>query len=42
VRELDRRRRDQEVAYRRAASAPVNLALRRDTNPVVVAARNPQ
>jgi len=41
-RELDRRRRDQEVAYRRAASAPVNLALRRDTNPVVVAARSAQ
>jgi hypothetical protein len=39
-RDLDRRRREQEVAYRRAASAPVNLALRRDTNPVVVAARN--
>lgn len=38
ARELDRRRRDQEVAYRRAASAPVNLALRRETGAVVVAA----
>jgi hypothetical protein len=38
ARELDRRRHDQEVAYRRAAGAPVNLALRRDTGPVLVAA----
>jgi hypothetical protein len=40
--ERDHRRREQEIAYRRAASAPVNLALRRDTNPVVVAARTTQ
>src|SRR5256885_3598244 len=34
---LERRRREQEVAYRRAASAPVNLALHRDSGrPVVV------
>jgi hypothetical protein len=39
-RELDRRRRDQEVAYRRAADAPVNLALRSNGGTVVVAARN--
>jgi hypothetical protein len=37
-RDLERRRRDQEVAYRHAAAAPVNLALRRDVSPVVVAA----
>lgn len=37
ARELDRRRRDQEVAYRRAAGAPVNLALHRDAGPVMVA-----
>src|SRR4051795_12004022 len=39
---LERRRREQEVAYRRAASSPVNLALHRDSGrPVVVtAARN--
>src|SRR4051812_31246611 len=36
-RDLDRRRRDQEVAYRHAAGAPVNLALHRDVTPVVVA-----
>lgn len=36
--ELDRRRHDQEVAYRRASSSPVNLALRRETGAVVVAA----
>lgn len=36
--ELDRRRREQEIAYRRAASAPVNLALRREGAPVIVAA----
>ena len=42
-RELDRRRREQEVAYRRAADAPVNLALRRESGAVVVAAaRNNQ
>jgi len=39
-RELDRRRRDQEVAYRRAADAPVNLALRANGGTVLVAARN--
>jgi hypothetical protein len=39
-RELDRRRRDQEIAYRRAADAPVNLALRANGGTVVVAARN--
>jgi len=39
-RELDRRRREQEVAYRRAANAPVNLALRANGGTVVVAARN--
>ena len=39
-READKRRREQEVAYRRAASEPVNLALHRgeSTNTVVVAA----
>ena len=37
-RELDRHRREQEVAYRRAAAGPVNLALRRDASPVIVAA----
>jgi hypothetical protein len=42
-RELDRRRREQEVAYRRAAEGPVNLALRRESGAVVVAAaRNNQ
>lgn len=39
-REIDRRRRDQEVAYRRAAAAPVNLALRSTGGAVIVAARN--
>lgn len=38
-RELDHRRRDQEVAYRRAAGAPVNLALRREGSAIIVAAR---
>jgi hypothetical protein len=39
---LDHRRREQEAAYRRAATSPVNLALHRDSGrPVVVtAARN--
>jgi hypothetical protein len=42
-RELDKRRRDQEVAYRRAATAPVNLALHRgEPNAVVVAAAKNQ
>jgi hypothetical protein len=38
-RDIDRRRHEQEVAYRKAASGPVNLALRRDASPVLVAAR---
>ena len=39
ARELDKRRREQEVAYRRAATAPVNLALHRgEANAIVVAA----
>jgi len=39
--ETDRRRREQEVAYRRAASTPVNLALHRESGAVIVtAARN--
>ncbi|HKW46906.1 MAG TPA: hypothetical protein VJN70_05655 [Gemmatimonadaceae bacterium] len=38
--ELDRRRREQEVAYRRASDVPVNLALRATGGTVVVAARN--
>ena len=44
AREVDKRRREQEVAYRRAASAPVNLALHRGeaTNAVVVAAAKNQ
>jgi len=40
-READKRRREQEIAYRRAASAPVNLALHRgevNVNAVAVAA----
>lgn len=39
---LERRRREQEVAYRRAASSPVNLALHRESGGplVVTAARN--
>ena len=42
-RELDRRRREQEVAYRHAAGSPVNLALHRDAGAgVVLAARNNQ
>ena len=41
-RELERRRREQEVAYRRAAGGPVNLALRRDGGQVLVATRNAQ
>jgi len=43
-REIDKRRREQEVAYRRAASAPVNLALHRGeaTNAIVVAAAKNQ
>jgi hypothetical protein len=44
AREVDKRRREQEVAYRRAASAPVNLALHRGeaTNAIVVAAAKNQ
>jgi hypothetical protein len=38
ARERDRRRHDQEVAYRRAAEAPVNLALRREGGSAVVVA----
>ena len=39
--EMDRRRREQEFAYRRASTTPVNLALRRESGAVVVtAARN--
>lgn len=39
--ELERRRREQEVAYRRASAAPVNLALHRESGAVIVtAARN--
>jgi hypothetical protein len=44
-READKRRREQEVAYRRAASAPVNLALHRgdaSVNAVAVAAAKNQ
>ena len=44
-READKRRREQEVAYRRAASAPVNLALHRgetNVNAVAVAAAKNQ
>jgi hypothetical protein len=42
-RELDKRRREQEVAYRRAANAPVNLALHRgEANAIVVAASKNQ
>ena len=44
-READKRRREQEVAYRRAASAPVNLALHRgegSVNAVAVAAMKNQ
>jgi hypothetical protein len=40
VRELDRRRRDQEMAYRKASAQPVNLALRQDVPAVVVAKRD--
>lgn len=42
ARDLERRRREQEVAYRKAAGGPVNLALRRDLAPVIVAARSAQ
>lgn len=38
--ELDRRRREQELAYRRASDAPVNLALRAVGGTVVVASRS--
>jgi hypothetical protein len=38
--ELDRRRREQEVAYRRAADAPVNLTMRATGGTVVVATRS--
>jgi len=39
-RERERRRREQEFAYRRAADAPVNLALRATGGAVQVATRN--
>src|SRR6266550_2072721 len=39
ARDLDRRRRDQEAAYRRASTVPVNLALRQEGGSVIVAAR---
>jgi hypothetical protein len=38
TRDLDRRRRAQEVAYRHASGTPVNLALRREAGAVLVAA----
>jgi len=38
ARDLDQRRREQEVAYRRAPGAPQNLALRRDGAAIIVAA----
>jgi hypothetical protein len=44
-RERDQRRREQEIAYRRAAEEPVNLALRREsggTAVVVASAKNNQ
>jgi hypothetical protein len=41
-RDLERRRRDQEIAYRKAAAEPVNLALRQDVPAVVVAKRDQQ
>jgi hypothetical protein len=37
ARERERRRHDQEVAYRRAADAPVNLAMQRSGGTIVVA-----
>src|SRR5919197_5870705 len=40
ARELERRRREQEVAYRRAAAEPLNLALRRPGGTVLVASAN--
>ena len=39
-RDLERRRRDQEIAYRKASGAPVNLALRQDVPALVVAKRD--
>ena len=42
TRELDRRRRDQEIAYRKAAAEPVNLALRQDVSSIVVVAKRDQ
>ena len=42
ARDLERRRRDQEAAYRRASTVPVNLALRQEGGSVIVAARQAQ
>jgi len=42
ARDLDRRRRDQEAAYRRASTIPVNLALRQEGGSVIVATRQAQ
>ena len=41
-RDLERRRRDQEIAYRKASAEPVNLALRQDVPAIVVAKRDQQ
>jgi hypothetical protein len=42
ARDLDRRRRDQEIAYRKAAVEPLNLALRQDVPAIIVAKRDQQ
>ena len=39
ARDIERRRRDQEIAYRKAAAEPVNLALRQDVSSVVAVAK---
>ena len=41
-RELERRRRDQEIAYRKASAEPINLVLRQDVPAIVVAKRDQQ
>lgn len=41
-RDLERRRRDQEIAYRKAAVEPINLALRQDVPAIIVAKRDQQ
>jgi hypothetical protein len=41
-RDLDRRRRDQEMAYRKASVEPINLALRQDVPAIIVAKRDQQ